>query len=48
MKSFISQFRKAKQGNKRLILDGQNNRYLVTLNPKWQTLYKCKLIINFR
>ena len=48
MKNFITQFRKAKLGKKRLIWDGQNNRYLVTHNPVWQTWYKCKLIINFR
>lgn len=45
--NFIKQFKKAKEGKKRLIYDGVNNRYLVTDKKHWQTWYNHKLIINF-
>lgn len=47
MKSFITQFRKAKLNKMRLIWDGQECRYLVTDKKHWQDWSGCRLIIKF-
>lgn len=45
MKSFITQFSKAKANNMMLLYDNKENRYMVTKNKNW--LKWCVLIKKF-
>ena len=47
MKTFITQFKKAKLNRFRLVYDSVNMRYLVTKHKHWQTWCGHSLIINF-
>lgn len=46
MKSFIIQFRKAKESKLMLMYDNSQNRYMISNNKNW--LKWCVLIKNFK
>ena len=46
MKSFIAQFKKAKQSNSMLLYDSKENRYMVSKDKNW--LKWASLIKNFK